>query len=1009
MSLLRSDTFSLSTKASREKPRKQRGRRPRKTKADASDPPTPAPSTPTQPQTPASIGEAAPPTPNRDTEVIPVKKVSPQTQPLPIASSQMMPTAQFPTNAPPSYQHAVTSQFQDANKTMAIQTSLQQGKPVSLPQQMSSIQRQHQMLAYSTATHEPPKTAHPAAVNDQGQNFGQPQGKHNPRMQAVSGQEWQQAQLAQMQHQTASSKVQTQHDVTRSQLPRVDIIPEGSNPFSDVYQELERKTRIVPKMPQAPIDSSPHAASPHVREADAWKNIPPSESQQTIPEQLTPHITQQPAHSTSSFYYPTHPVQHPDPNEGDTSPYFNQSRRATPLQRQTSSIQSPNFSQGQNIRMTIDAAHNSISTNVITQSAATVIHQSSHLSPINSQTPSASLQQQQQQQQHQQHWAVSGSVTAENSRLSAPPYTGIEHERKLHKQSSNVYPSEIVQSTYDRGETTPIDGQPVQPHIDNSNIRSPLHYPPGYSQQLQSNNATLRQNESMPSQTSVAGEPVYKEQAKSLQKRRKSGPAGHGNVDFSLLSPEEQRKFLLERKREDFERRQRLLEEQRQMNIKDQENLKGINKKVDKKIQKVKQQRKLKPGGVGAREKIPVAKSPVPGRLIIEDKSLKLPLCEPEVHLLYPLVQPFGSGIVNGERTLLGVFGNALLQGGSDYYAQFPSPNPPVTSSNPPTPPASLPPSPGTINQSLRDSLQMIPTEGIFDDMISNQRPKSPGLIGIEEQRDTSSPYYSSVIKPSLHTSRQSLSGRPDSQYQDQQSEDSKNDVLVTLTMSGDNQRTATERVTFVTDVIGAVKPESIQVVDEIPKEPNKAEMDTKEVGPTATSIGKENDVHFSCLDQRKPLMENDENRAPFCKHCDISIHGTGYIECRDERAIASDSVTITIDHVKYLRIPITTGIERCDIFCSQLCLRSYHSLSKSKQATADFLKAKSLYGDDSGQLIDPVRSVIPVSTGEPSNLDYLVSNSEDYEMRGKEQAIGSPVIIKRKSVDTQHFVSCFI
>lgn len=914
----------------------------------------------------------------------------------------MIPAAQFPPNPPPSYQYAVTSQFQDTSKTLAIQTSLQQGKPVSLPQQMGAMQRQHQMLASSTATHDPPKATHPAIVNDQGQNSGQPQGMHDPRMQAISRQEWQQAQLAQMQHQPPlSSKVPTQHDIIRSQLPRVDIVPEGSNPFSDVYQELEKKTRSVPKMPQTPIESSPHASSPHVREADPWKNMPPSESQQAIAEQLTPRITQQPAHSTSAFYYPTHPVQHSDPNEGDMSPYFSQGRQATPLQRQNSSIQSPNFSQGQNTGMTMHTTHYSISTNVITQSAGTVIHQSSHLSPINSQTPSASLQQQ------QQHWAVSGSVTPENSRPSAPQYSSMEHERKLHKQSSNVYPSEIVQSTYERGETTPIDGQPA--HMENSNIRSPLHYPPGYTQQLQSNNATLHQNEAIASQANVTGDPAYKEQAKSLQKRRKSVPAGHGNVDFSLLSPEEQRKFLLERKREDFERRQRLLEEQRQMNIKDQENLKGINKKIDKKIQKVKQQRKLKPGGGGAREKIPIAKSPVPGRVIIEDKSLKLPLCEPEVHLLYPLVQPFGSGIVNGERTLLGVFGNALLQGGNDYYAQFPSPNPPVTSSNPPTPPASLPPSPGTINQSLRDSLQMIPTEGIFDDMIQNQRPKSPALIDVDRQRGTSSPYHSSVIRTSLHTSRQSLSGRSEPQNQDRQNVDSKSDVLVTLTMSGDNQRTADERVTFVTDVIGAVKPESIQVVDEKPKEPSKAEMDTNEVGPIATSIGKENDVHFSCLDQRKPSMENDENKAPFCKHCDISIHGTGYIECRDERAISSDSVTITIDHVKYLRIPITTGTERCDIFCSQLCLRSYHSLSKSKQANADILKAKSLYGDDSGQLIDPVRSVIPVSTGEPSNLDYLVSNSEDYEMRGEARAIGSPAIIKRKNLDTQHFVSCWI
>nr|XP_033787549.1 histone-lysine N-methyltransferase 2C isoform X5 [Geotrypetes seraphini] len=69
-----------------------------------------------------------------------------------------------------------------------------------------------------------------------------------------------------------------------------------------------------------------------------------------------------------------------------------------------------------------------------------------------------------------------------------------------------------------------------------------------------------------------------------------------------------------------------------------------------------------------------------------------LPLMEPIIGVNFAHFLPYGSGQINGRCRLLGAFGNAALDGVSDYYSQLIYKQ--NNLSNPPTPPASLPPTP---------------------------------------------------------------------------------------------------------------------------------------------------------------------------------------------------------------------------------------------------------------------------------------------------------------------------
>ncbi|KAL4624619.1 histone-lysine N-methyltransferase 2C-like [Arapaima gigas] len=69
-----------------------------------------------------------------------------------------------------------------------------------------------------------------------------------------------------------------------------------------------------------------------------------------------------------------------------------------------------------------------------------------------------------------------------------------------------------------------------------------------------------------------------------------------------------------------------------------------------------------------------------------------LPLVEPLIGISFTHFPPYGSGQLDGESQLSGSFGSASLGGVSDYYSQLICKQDNL--SNPPTPPASLPPTP---------------------------------------------------------------------------------------------------------------------------------------------------------------------------------------------------------------------------------------------------------------------------------------------------------------------------
>ena len=899
------------------------------------------PRTPTHPQTPTSISDAVQPsTPNKEME-FDAKRKNSASGLLPLSSSGPL----IQQTAYPTHQTTVYSQT-----TIAPNQSTQ----VGLETIRTTYVQSHVSPYTSIASQDQVKPSTYSADKK-----GQPPHGYSTlvakdeRILSGNRPEWPSTQPAMLplqpkgiSHLSAQTSIQT----SQSQLPRVNIVPEGSNPFSDVYQEMEKKAKAPGNVPDTQAE---HSTYPTLPSQNQWKTTA------NRLEQLTPRAAQQQMHSTSALYYPSSSTSVHAVNDSMTVHQV----KGTAALSQSQSLGSAVVSQSHSVAFALQNPHYTGQATLVTISNTTVINHSSELPAANSAethlVPS-NLQ--------QHHWmqttsAINQNVPAVSNSLSQQQQA---HGLETQKTTSIMYPPQSgppgsgnQQSLYsphlhDRV-TIANEAQTRNPGSGNQS-----HYPPNYNHQAQSSAVSTQQSETTVTSYIGNGDPSVKDNAKPVQKRQKSATSSHmssGSVDFSLLSPEEQKTFILERKREDFERRRRLLEEQRQM--RDQENQRGLSKKIDKKAPKAKQQRRLK----GVREKEPVEKPTVQTLLVLEDKSMKLPLCEPEVHLLYPLVQPFGSGYLNGDKLILGAFGNAILQGELDYYSQFPSPNPPVTSSNPPTPPSSLPPSPGTINQSLRDSLQMIPTEGIFDDMPQN-----------------------SDINRTLHLHEQKVEKEGDAQ------KDSKDNVLVTLIMTGNNPKVPNDRVSYVTDVLGVAKPETIQVVDESNEQ--LANGSTIE-RPQATSVGRERDVHYGCLDNVKPRSGSD-SKGPFCKHCDISIQGTGYVECKGNYVRSPSQTVITVGNSSFEKVKITTTLPS-SAFCSELCLNSYYSLSQSKH-TSDILSQQETFADDSGQFIDPVRSVIPVSTGEPSNSEYFGSNIEGQGIRGDLQVTSpSLALIKRK------------
>jgi len=924
MTAMMQNALKNSTENSREKPKKQRNRRSRKPKSEVNDPAATEIRTPTQPQTPSSITDSGQPlTPNKDVEfdarrkapssgLVPLAPSGPMVQQAAYATQQTAALTQTPIAPNHSAQTAL-----DAARSTGIQSHIPPYASVAPKDQSKS-------LAYA----DDKKTQPP-------HSFSILAGKEQKSL-TSNRHEWPSTQSQMLPQQpTAVSQLQSQANLqtSQSQVPRIDIVPESSNPFSDVYHEMEKKARTPGNAPNTPAEQSIRLPLPNQsQQPDPWKTMSDRS------EQMGPRPAQQQILSTSALYYPNTSTSTPLHNKG---------------------LGSPTVSQSHSISFSLQNSHYSGQTTLVTLSSTTVVNHSSEMPVSNSaetHLAPSSLQ------QYQWTTSVIGhNATVLSDTLSEQHVYGIENQ----KTTSIMYPPQngptgntSVQSAFppqfqDRLATT------KESQARNTALGSQPQVPPTYDSKPQP--VSTMEKESSNASFAVNGDQPVKDNVRATQKRQKNSSVPHmpsGNVDFSLLSPEEQQTFILERKREDFERRRRLLEEQRQ--LRDQENQKGLVRKNDRKVSKAKQPRRLK----GVKEKDPIEKPNMQALLVLEDKNMKLPLCEPEVHLLYPLVQPFGSGYLNGDKLLLGAFGNAGIQGEMDYYSQFPSPNPPVTSSNPPTPPSSLPPSPGTINQSLRDSLQMIPTEGIFDDM-----PQ----------------------KPDVHRGPNLFEQNIDKGESAQK--DSKDNVLVTLVMTGNSRSVPNDRVSHVTDMLGIAKPETIQVVDESSEKLTNGNAVQR---PQATSVGRERDVHFSCLDNKAP-RSGDDSKGPFCKHCDISIHGTGYVECKGDNVHSPSSGIIKIGNNCFEKVAITPGIQLANAFCSELCLNSYYSLPKSKR-TSDFLNQQESLADDSGQFIDPVRSVIPVSTGEPSNSDCFGSNVDGYGMRGDVQASSPSLgLVKRK------------
>lgn len=841
-----------------------------------------------------------------------------------------------------AHQTAVSGQVQDSSKIAAEQSVKSGMETASQP----GVQRQ--IVSHTTTvTHDQVKAVTQVAAKPVQSpiGFNSISATRDQRVLTTGRPDWPQAKSPRHNQQPKPGPQLQGAQTQKSLIPRVDIVPEGSNPFSDVYHEIEKKSKAPGNLPTTPVDQQ---ALPN-------QTLQNQSLDYIRPDQLTPRAVQQQMHSSSSFYYPnTQTLIHTSTGSNKLNQL-----RTTPMLPQTQGIVSPMYSESQNVPISLQGAHYNVQTALVTLSSTTVAVSS--VETTEAHIVSSNLQQQ------QQHWMQTTSIVSQQIPTGSNVLSQQQQRQvsngDVHRTSSIMYPPQNGPTGNGTQQSLPYPSQ-IHEDIKISNeaqnqvseSRNPSQYPETYSQQTLTT-SMIQVASGGANQYAAVGEHPVKDDSKGGHKRKKgnqSSQVSSANVDFSLLNPEEQRKFILERKREDFERRRRLLEEQRQLKLRGQENQKGVMKKMDKKFPKPKQQRKLK----GVREKDAITKSTVAPLLVLEDKTLKLPLCEPEVHLLYPLVQPFGSGYLNGDMLVLGSFGNATLQGEADYYSQFPSPNPPVTSSNPPTPPSSLPPSPGTINQSLRDSLQMIPTEGIFDDLPS------------KTDMDMSRSYDQKTGQ------------------QENEQKDSKDGVLVTLTMSGNDRRVPNERVSYVTDMLGVSKPETIQVENESKEQP--ANEKAGEI-PQATSVGRERDVHFSCLDNSR-RREGDDIKGPFCKHCDISIHGTCYVECKNDPVLSKNSTVITVDDISYEKVTVTSSTKLSNAFCSQLCLNSYHSLSK--------LKSNSLpesFADDSGQFIDPVRSVIPVSTGEASNTDYFGPNTDSFEVRGDLQAPPSTGIIKRK------------
>ncbi|KAM6971552.1 LOW QUALITY PROTEIN: histone-lysine N-methyltransferase 2C-like [Tautogolabrus adspersus] len=115
-----------------------------------------------------------------------------------------------------------------------------------------------------------------------------------------------------------------------------------------------------------------------------------------------------------------------------------------------------------------------------------------------------------------------------------------------------------------------------------------------------------------------------------------------------------------------------------------------------------------------------------------------LPLMEPVLAVDLSLFPPYGSSSLGSDSRLTGSFGNACLEGVTDYYSQLIYKN---NLSNPPTPPASLPPTPPPVaRQKLVNgfaSTEELSRKDITEQEVKGVKQKGEGLLGLNHASKT--------------------------------------------------------------------------------------------------------------------------------------------------------------------------------------------------------------------------------------------------------------------------------
>ena len=826
--------------------------------------------------------------------------------------------------------------------------------------------------------------------------------------------------------------------------PKVEIIPEGSNPFSDVYLQLEQRKKNTSRPPSrhssvSDISSSnlrdptqrPQANDP----AHSWPARSPSvglnagsnEIHSGFRSPLPPNSSHHPSSQFTNISVPRNdlPQNNTDGSNSfnrlsqmdvrseaprppfNSSSYNFQSELGSPTSVASYSTQpfdktdshnqtyanSANSLVSAQTRSELHQPHSSLPISAVQQSQAFV----NPTSTTNNQwTSTVTTQTKVDRQNFSQHTVESLLPTSRP--ISSDGSSGLISSDALHPRPVGQYVSETATHPNRNMQPPPYDASAFQNNRVSrpSNSVAEISYPQQSSVSVAS--VSEAPNINVAHQTHQMTHPV--QAGSHLENTRyipnTAAPYGPSmndqppqlptvpSVPFDGITPSQQK--ALEKKQKLFERRRKKLEAQQKRKV--GEVKKGRRPKAPG---EKKQPRKLK-GRPPKSQFIPV------NRLITDDKNLKLPLCEPEVHLLYPLVQPYGSGFSNGETVLVGAFGQAIVQGTPDFYTQFPSPDPPVTSSNPPTPPTSLPPSPRAINQSLQESLRMNPIEGIFDDAVPIEKKKNA--------------YYSDENKMTANE-RASFCTTGDITSLSKPHGIQDDNVSITITLPADGKRTPAETVSAVSNLLGVPEPPRFHISE---GEQSKDEYDMDEnskisnLEPEATSIGNEKDLRLQHLLRNGTLHHSGDvaqggSHGPFCRHCDITIQGYGFLAVPKDNILIGDDI-MNIDGISYKRTPIVPGQQIHDAFCSYLCLKSFNSLTKSNGNIALSLDQHNFY---SSELIDPVKSVIPVSVGETTSM-HSTTLLGDMDLRGSEQAPAlSPtasVHIKRKSMGQQFEVS---